>query len=216
MATDIMGSIPAFKVPNMQITPAMLNLLIMAMIMAVIFFVMMKLRQNRVYVDLYEKVKSGYVSKPGRYRITYDKTTKMHSLVPMFGKERIPAFKSEHFQKVGGMPFVGVLRQIKLIKVNKHTYYPVLPPVDKTMIGDVKDFNSLTWVRTEILKAFDKKVNSGQLLYILSVAAPCVVIISAIVFLLIAMYTDQYLLQTLVGRIDEISQALIAVVGKGG
>lgn len=215
MANDIMGTIPAIKTPNLAITPATINLLMFGLIIAVVLFVLWKLHQNRMYVEIYEKVKSGYISKPGRYRIIYDKGTKMHSLVPMFGNERIPAFKSEHFQKVQSVPYFGILRQIKLIKVNKHTYYPVLPPTDRSILGDVKDYDSLTWVETEMIKAFEKKINRGQLLYVLSVTAPLIVIISAIVFLIIAMYTDQYLLHTLVAKIEEVTTALTAVAAGG-
>ena len=96
MATDITGSLT--QLPNLKmpvITPGFINLVVIASICALVVFILFKLRQNRIYVDIYEKVKGGYVSKPGRYRLIYDKTTKMHTLTSMMGKTRLAPFMSE-------------------------------------------------------------------------------------------------------------------------
>ena len=79
-------------------------------------------------------------------------------------------------------------------------------------MANVKEYSSLTWVRMELLRVFEKRVSSGRFLYVLSIVAPSFVILTAIGFLLIAVWTDNLLLSAMIDRMDVITDALKNVV----
>ena len=204
---------PIIKTP--QITPQMVNLIAIGLVLMLVSYVLFKLHKSRIFVEVYEKIKGGYVQKAGRYRIVFDKQTNMHCLISMMGGQRLPAFSSKHYQKVESQPIIGILRQIKLIKVNKHTYYPITPPDNQlACLGEVQPYNSLGWVRTEIIREFEKKIHKGQLLYLISILAPIVVILAVLAFFGIAIYTDKAIFEAFITQIETTSNALEAVMLK--
>lgn len=196
------------------ISEATINLILAGVIVSAIAAFVFRFASHRVYVIIYEQVKGGYVSTSGRYRKRFEKDTNMHSLMPMTGKMKLPAFDYEDYQKVSGAPIIGIKRQIKLIKVNKHTYYPMRPSDDMARVGMVQPYNSIGWVYGQVNSIVDKTLRRGGLFRMLSYAAPSAVIIAAIVILASALWTDNMLLQEMVTQIQAVGKAMVEVCSR--
>ena len=169
------------KAPNfMGVTGGIsriINIILWVLIISVALFVFFKFAIHRVFVEIMPRVKGGYVCQGGRYAINYDKQNKLEYLQPMFGRERLPAFPSQAYQKCKGLPFIGILRELSLIELNRYNYKVSLPTTDKDKYGETRYYNTLNWVFLEQRRQFLKHTQREQMMNLLSMLAPMVVIL---------------------------------------
>lgn len=182
---------------------------IFALLFGVALVLFWQLSRHRIWVDIYEQVKEGTVSSGGRYRRDFDTETKMYFLKPLFGGNRLPDFDNENFQKVSSVPVFGMTRQIKLIKVNNWSYYTVSPDhnTNNTCIAKYKD--SISWVHSELMRDFKKRINTGRIYQLLIISAPIIVFILCFLFLGIAIWTDINIIQLFQKKLDIMTEAIL-------
>jgi len=160
-------------------------------IIGLVLFIVMKYMQFRRLVEVYEKVHGGYVCRGGRYKISKGRSDGREYLKPMFGGKVIPSFPSDAWQKCNSIPFIGVNRLLRLIKMNEHSYKMLFQPVDvMSKKGIAKYHDTLTWVYLEQLRLFKKTIAQKKFLYWANIIAPSAIIISCIVLLVFSMYAQ--------------------------
>ncbi len=159
---------------------SIINISLWVLIISALIVMIIKFISHRVMVEILEKVKGGYVSKGGRYAVVYDRKNDLAYLRPMWGKERLPNFPSEAFQKTKGVPFIGIKRELSLIKVNKYSYKASLPEPGTAKTGSIKYHDTLSWMFLEQRRKFLKKISKENIYYVLMVMAPIIVILASI------------------------------------
>lgn len=210
---DFISYLP--QMPNLQFSPFIIQYAFLALLFGIILVFLIQLSRNRIFIEVYDSVKDGYVSLGGRYRRMFDNDTKMFYLRPMMGKTRIPDFDPSYFQKVDGMPILGVTRQIKVIKINNYTYMPLLPTLDEMQFCSAITNNSIAWQHTELNREFKRKVAQGLIINLIIIAAPAFLILVLFIFLFMGIYFDIYNINMASQKISFATEALIKSFGKG-
>ncbi len=154
-----------------------INIVLWVLIISTGLIVIVKFVSHRVFVEILERVEGGYVCKGGRYALVHDRKTDLGYLRPMWGPERLPSFPMEAFQKTRGAPFIGIKRELSLIKLNKYSYKVSLPEPGIEKYGIVKYYDTLSWVFLEQRRKFLKKISKEQIFQTLMVLAPILVIV---------------------------------------
>jgi len=161
---------------------SMLPYALIGILIGVGLFYMLRMRQHRINVELFETIKDGYVISTYRYAIAYDKGIGLEYLRPMFGKERLPPFPTEYFNKViTGNPF-GVNREISLVRYNKYSYKVILPAMDERGFVEVYSSPIKRWLFMEEKRKFIAKQKKADFMAWLSIIAPLAVIVGCFVF----------------------------------
>lgn len=193
---------------NMDSITGLLPELLWIIIGSIVLLIIIKMNQHRINVEIMEYVQGGYVSKYGRYAMVRDKKNQLEYLRPMFGKNRLPSFPTEVFQKTKGAPIIGMKRVLLLIKQNQYSYKVLLPPKNLVILGEVKYFDTLPWLFIEQKRQFLVKHKREKFLNALAVIAPIVVILMALGFF-ISMIFLQASITT--HEAEEITKALEVV-----
>ena len=167
---------------------SIVNIGLWGFIIIATIFILLKFGTHRIFVELLENVRGGYVVKGGRYRIRFDKKNSMEYLEPMFGSERLPNFPTAAYQKVKGVAIIGVQREISVIKLNKYSFKVSLPPENGEDRGIIKYYNTLTWVFLEQRRQFLRKLVNNRTMHYLAILAPSVIILFSFIILAWAIY----------------------------
>jgi hypothetical protein len=184
------------------------------LVFVTIIWFLMRLKNHPINVQILELVKGGYVSHSGRFAIAYDKENDLEFLRPMFSKARLPSFPREHFHKVKGMPFIGLTRDITLVKYNKYTY-KVLTTPDNTNEGNIEYEDIKRWTFIEEKRKFLLKLKQADFMQILAVAAPLTIIFSSIIFFCILVYLQMKQTDALTARLDMLYNIIQARLNRG-
>jgi hypothetical protein len=187
-----------------------------AFIIIMFVWFLMRMKDHPINVQILELVKGGYISHSGRYAIAYDKDNDLEYLRPMFGKGRLPSFPREHFHKVKGMPFIGLTRDITLVKYNKYTYKVLTPPESITPDALLEYEDIKRWTFIEEKRKFLAKLKKADFMQILAVAAPLTIIFSSIIFFCILVYLQMKQTDALTARLDGLYQIIAAKLQNGG
>lgn len=190
----------------------MLPYAIYSLMFLTVFWVLIKLSTHRIMVEKLQIVKDGYVSSFGRYALAKDKKTSLVYLKPMFGPEKLPPFSSDCFQKVRGAPIFGTRRAITLIFKNKHSPVVCLPVDDKTLLGTIKPHEVKRWYYTDQRETFLKAFNKGDFAYFLTIYAPILVILGAVIFWALMIYFQTGITKNLGAELSELVKRLEAVL----
>jgi len=184
------------------------DLILWATIIGVCFFVFIRFVTHRKLVNVYQKVKGGYIKTGGRYEITNDKMTNIEYLRPMFGKNRLPNFPAKYWQKIKGIPLLGCYRTINIIKLNSYTYKPVTIDfkMGKVMVDD---YDTNGWVYMDEYTKFVRKRRQADIIYIISFVAPSLIIIGTIAFFILAILGQANIEAQAAERMKEITEAMI-------
>jgi len=186
----------------------MLPILVISMIVGLILMMILKIKGHRVLVERLNIVSGGYVITSARYCKKFDKSTKMYFLSPIFGNKRLPDFPPECFQKINGMPFFGIQRQISLIFKNE------LSPVVSLPDGEAVEKNIKRWYFMEERTKFMKKLKRGDLVYFLSIFTPTIIIFGALLFWAFTMYLQAGIMENLGDRINDLTNSLLKWIEK--
>lgn len=146
------------------------------LLIVTLLWILFKFMSHRIEVEKLIRVEGGYIYKSGRYRESWDKTSKRQSLSPMFGREKLPAFDSSHYQNVRGMPFIGVVRNISLVFLNKYS------PIVCDSSGKLTYVDTKRWHFDTQKAEYLKKRRTSNLTYFLGIYAPVIIIVGAIMF----------------------------------
>lgn len=187
------------------------TLLVWSLIAAGCFHVW-KMSRHRITVEQYEFVKGGFVIRSHRYRRKFNKSTKIHELVPMYGKEVIPDFDYDDFHKDKGFPFFGSQRSLKLVRINRWTYKVIVPPKGGN-VGAVEERDCMGWVRGQINYAVDRFIKRERLMMLLSVIAPLAVILGCTVVVLIVGWQGIAAYEAFGEKLAMVGDAIIKVKG---
>lgn len=179
------------------------------LLIVVSLVLVLALRKHRIRVEFYEQVKGGYVVHSGRFGVYYDKNNKLAYLKKMFGKLTIPSFDYKYYQKNKG-GFLGVNRILTLIKMNEHSYKPMLPTMDYSGSGEVFNVNTLSWLFIKERNIFLDEIKKQKLMEFLSIAAPAVIIIGSFIFFGVTIYMQRSLTQLEAEQIKAAFQAYIS------
>lgn len=179
--------------PNFSGAPdiqSVINILMWIVIISAGSIILIRHMQHRILVEILEQVKGGYVATASRYAIAYDKKNQLEYLRPIWGSARLPSFPLECFQKTKGAPFIGIQREISIIRINKYSYKVSLPTQDTTSKGVAAYYDSLSWMFLEQRRMFLKEQERGKFMAIMSMLAPSFVIIAMGIILGFAIYTQ--------------------------
>lgn len=183
-------------------------LIIYTIIFAVILILIIRYTQHRKLVIIYEKIKNGYVRTSDRYSDSIDRNNGLEYLRPIFGKNRLPSFPSKFWQKTKGMPIFGVNRILNIIKLNNHTYKPIVPNYN-TGECDIIDYSNLSWVYMNEYKKFITNRKKGDMVYLLSVLAPSAIIIACVAFFIFAMLGQAGIERAAAEKITRATEVII-------
>lgn len=184
------------------------NLLMWIIIISIFLIWLTRMMTHRYHVRLFECVEGGYVIRYGRYHICYDRESNLEYLRPMFGSRRLPNFPSKYWQKVNGIPFLGIRRSISIIQQNPNSYKVLSPP------GMLGAETTMSWVYFEQLRQFNAKQKKQRLLEFLQYAAPLAVIVACIGFLIYSIFYLASVKTTAANAIIEITNKGIELMGK--
>lgn len=193
---DIGGAVDLLNLKNTPLISVganfgnIINIVLWAIILAVGGIVIIRFIQHRVFVEILEKVKGGYVVRGGRYAVAYDNKNQLEYLRPMWGSNRLPSFPTECYQKVKGAPFIGIQRELSLVRINKYSYKVSLPRNDDSAQGITKYYDTLSWMFLEQRRLFLKERHKGKLMQILAILAPSFVILGFAVIIGWAIWTQ--------------------------
>lgn len=181
--------------------------------LSILFLIVFKLTTNRISVERLMPVSDGYVIRSGRYREGIDKETGLRFLQPMFGKERIPILPNHNYQKVDGLPFFGIEKHISLFYPDKYSTSISLPPKDRECIGRYNEFDARRWFFMDQRAKFIKKIKRGEIIRFLSIYAPLMVIVGAIIFWSVMIIIQASILNKVGADIDMIAISIVGIVG---
>jgi len=182
-------------------------------LLAIILIVFMRMSKHRRMVEIYEEQKEGYVLKSGRYAVAFDKENNLEYLRPVMGKKRLPNFPFNAWQKVNGIPFIGINRSISIIKRNEYSYRVLVPPDVETRKATTEYADSLTWSFIEHKRKFDVKMKRTNMVYYLSIFAPSAIIIGSIVFFTAMMLMNAGIINDAASKITQATNTLIQYCG---
>jgi len=169
----------------------------------IILGILYKIATHRILIQKLTPVEGGYVHTSGRYRLVQDKNSKRPSFSPMFGNEKLPAYDSKYFQKInGGVPFLGAMRTITLIFVNK--YSPVVCDAD----GQLHHIDNKRWLFDTHKAEYIKKRKRGDLAYFLGIYAPLVVIIGALGFWIVTIFMQVNVIENFGDMLQDLVRRL--------
>lgn len=210
---EVSGWIPKVGMP--AISPLSLWGILIGFLIALVLVFMFRISQYRIRVEILEYVNNGFVRKKFRYKKAYDKDNNMTYLSPMQGSMRIANFPNECFIKVRGMPIVGILRSICLIRINQNSFNVFLPAEGRDEYGEIRPYDTRSWLHAEQLRKVNKKIQKQNILYLLGIIAPSAVIIILVFMLLVGIFLPVVFYQHLLNRAEAITNALMAVKGGG-
>jgi len=177
-----------------------------SVVVFVVLFVLYKLSTHRISVDKYYLVQGGIIHKSGRYRLVYDKNNKRESMAAMFGGEKLPPYDSQHYQKATGLPFIGPMRNLSLVFINK--YSPVVCDKD----GVCHHIDVKRWQFDKQKSDYVKKRNKGNLAYFLAIYVPLILVVCAIGFWAYMVYLQR---GTVLGFESQLSEYMRQYFGSG-
>jgi len=199
-------------IPNMDWTGFMTKFIWIVMA-AILLIVFMRMIKHRRLVEIYEEQKDGYVLKSGRYAVAFDKENNLEYLRPITGKKRLPNFPFNAWQKVNGVPFIGINRSISIIKRNEYSYRVLVPPDVETRQSSTEYADSLSWSFIEHKRKFDVKMKRTNMLYYLSIFAPSAIIIGSIVFFVVMMLLNAGIINNAADKINLATNTLAQYCG---
>jgi hypothetical protein len=194
---------------------SMFPLISISIIIIFIVWYLLRMRTHPINVQILELVKGGYVSHSGRYAMAYDKESDLEYLRPMFGKTRLPSFPREHFHKIKGMPFIGINRDITLVKYNKYTYKVLAAPETNLPESTLEYEDIKRWTFIEEKRKFLAKLKSADFLHILAIAAPLTIIFGGIIFFSILIYLQMRQTDVLTSKLETLYQIIMARLNRG-
>lgn len=201
------------KIPMIKITPTTIEQIFVGIMLTIVLFILYKCISNRICVEINEAVHKGVVPSSGRYRRVYNSRTKMHELRPMLGREPLPDFPHNAFQKVKDWPFFGIKRQLTLIKLNEYTYKVALPDLNIENDFKIIDYDVKGWVYNLMYSKFENRIRMSNLLYVLSIFAPILVIILSIGIFVMAIGANMMLISNLNNEIHRLIDVLVITTG---
>ena len=175
------------------------------------FFVFIKFQKSRILVETLEYVDKGFISKSGRYNIILDPKTKTKHLKPIFGKKTLYCPQNKYFKKVDGMAFIGINRHISFIKDGKDVK-AVLPTNDINPNAEIHILDYRRWLFLKEREEFLRKIDKDKIVFLLSIYAPLIVVISTILFFAVTIMYQIGVLNNLSSEISKISDALINTI----
>lgn len=191
------------------------ELIMLITLLAAITFFVVRLLQHKRLVKIYEKVQDGYVTYSGRYSYSKDKSTNLEYLRPIFGKNRLPWFDLDKWQKIKGLPIFGVNRVIHLVKVNDYTFVPIVPNLNTEQVELVPS-NAMAWVFLNEQARFMQDKNKKDLSHVLSIIAPSIVIIATLGFIGFVIILQIKLNNFSAEKITESTNIIINYITNGG
>ena len=194
-----------------SLMPLMFGILIIIFL----FWFIMRLKSHPINVQILELVKGGYVSHSSRYAIAYDKESDLEYLRPMFGKTRLPSFPREHFHKIKGMPFIGISRDITLVKYNKYTYKVLTAPETIIPESTLEYEDIKRWTFIEEKRKFLLKLKAADFMQLLAVAAPLTIIFGSIIFFSILVYLQMQQTDDLTAKLEALYKIISARLENG-
>lgn len=185
-----------------------IDIIIYALIFSLLMFMIIRFVQHRRLVNIYIKVKSGYIKTAGRYEISNDKNTNIEYLRPIFGSLRLPNFPGKYWQKTKGLPLIGITRTINIVKLNSYTYKPIDIDSDTGNVNII-DYNTIGFTYMEEYGKFLREKRKADIMYVLSFVAPSVVIITTIAFFVLAMLGQANIEGQAATEMKRIAEAMI-------
>ena len=199
-----------FKTPDGAMVVQTVELVAIAVFIGVLLSIILKITTHRIYVEKCYKLKSGTIIRGGRYKEYWDKELKLKYLLPMTGKERLPGFPSEAYQKVWGVPLIGIRRHLILDFPNKKSPIAIVP---NSKEGKYVPFHTIKHYVEQQDKEFIKKFNQQGFFNALQTYAPIVIIFCSLAFWGYQLMAQSGIYQQVAAKIDQIANTLIKLYG---
>jgi hypothetical protein len=203
------------KIPEFDLTPELVTRIFYVVIGILALFYVWQMNRHRILIEINEKVKGGVVPRYGRYRQVFDAKKQMFDLRPMRGREILPSYPSNFFQKMKGLPVIGPLRFLCLMRLNKYSYAVITPNDKNDESCNFEEYNTKAWVYKDVEKKYRAKVFQKNLLYFGLHIAPLVVIVLGFVLIGFGIW-GQYSIMVYFGEKIEYTIKLLCTVATNG
>lgn len=196
---------------NMEVIVQQTPLFMFVLSIMAAIFVFMQFSKHKIMVEVLEYVDGGFISKSFRCCKMKDRRTRTKHLKPMFSKKTLYQPSNMYFKKVNGMPFIGVNRHITFIK-DGVDLKAVLPSKDTSNLAEVSILDYRRWFFLKQREEFLRNINKDKIMFLLSIYAPLIVIVSTILFFAITIIYQIGVINNISHEIKEISKAIINTV----